>query len=72
VIVVATSLLNGIDVETHKCLGEIGETAGFELAHIGERIIHRDRRMLPTSYNKSNSLIEARMHNEFVIGLWKN
>jgi len=72
VIVVATSVLNGIDVETHKCLGEIGEMTGFELAHIRERNIHRDRRMLPTSRNKSNSLIEARMHNEFVIGLWKN
>lgn len=70
-IVVASSVLCGIDVETHRCLAEIGQKEGFELVTIGERVIHRDSRMLPTSKTKTDSQIEARMHNEFVIGLWK-
>jgi DNA modification methylase len=70
-IVVASSVLCGIDVETHHCLAEIGQIEGFELVEIGERVIHRDSRMLPTSKNKSGSQIEARMHNEFIIGLLK-
>lgn len=71
VLVVATSILNGIDVETHFCLSEIGKSIGFELIHIGNRNIPRDSRMLPTSHKKSDSQIEARMHKEFIIGLWK-
>jgi hypothetical protein len=72
IIVVATSVLNSLDVETHLCLSEIGESLGFELAGIGERNIHRDSRMLPTSHTRNGSQIESRMHTEFVIGLWKN
>ena len=72
VIVVASSILAGMDVMTHICLAEIGKKAGFELIHIGERNIHRDSRMLPSSLKKNSSQIEARMHNEFVIGLWKS
>lgn len=72
IIVVATSILNGVDVETHHCLANIGEAIGFEVAGIGVRDIHRDSRMLPTSHHRNGSQIEARMHNEFVIGLWKN
>lgn len=71
VIVVATSILNGFDVETHHCLAEIGRSVGFDLVHIGERSIHRDSRMLPTSHISNNSQIEARMYHEYVIGLWK-
>ncbi|MDD5766357.1 MAG: DNA methyltransferase [Candidatus Marinimicrobia bacterium] len=71
IIVVATSILNGLDVNTHQCLAEIGQSVGFDLVHIGERTIHRDSRMLPTSHLKNGSQIEARMHNEFIIGLWK-
>ena len=71
-IVVATSVLNGLDVETHRCLADIGVSLGFELAGIGERNIHRDSRMMPTSHARNGSQIEARMHTEFVIGLWKN
>jgi DNA modification methylase len=70
-IVVASSVLSGIDVQTHICLGEIGKQIGFDLVHIGERTIHRDSRMMPTSFKRNNSQIEARMHDEFVIGLWK-
>lgn len=72
IIVVATSLLNGIDVQIDKCYKELGEQIGFELIRIGERKIHRDKRMLPTSKNNNQSQIESRMHNEYVIGFWKN
>lgn len=72
IIVVATSQLANIDVKTHECLAEIGREAGFELIKIGERKINRNRRMLPLSNKKSTSSIENRMHNEYVVGLWKS
>jgi len=72
VIVVATSVLNGVDVQIDKCFKELGEGVGFELIRIGERKIRRDKRMLPTHKNITHSQIESRMHNEFVIGFWKN
>jgi len=71
VIVVASSVLCGLDVETQKCLAEIGQYHGFELVHIGKRNIDRDKRMLPTSHFKNPSQIETRMHNEYVLGFWK-
>ena len=71
VIIVATSVLSGLDVETHLCLAEIGRTHGFDLVHIGKRNIDRNKRMLPTSNNKTNSQIETRMHNEYILGFWK-
>jgi len=72
VLVVATSILNGVDVQIDKCFKEIAEQIGFELIKIGERKIHRDKRMMPTSKNSNQSQIESRMHNEYVIGFWKN
>ncbi|MCU0443265.1 MAG: site-specific DNA-methyltransferase [Microscillaceae bacterium] len=71
VIVVATSVLKGVDVETQHCLAEIGKSIGFELIKIGQRNIDRNKRMLPTSHTKTNSQIETRMHQEFIIGFWK-
>lgn len=72
VIVVASSVLKGIDVETHKCLGEIGQSVGLELIHIGERNIDRNKRMMPASHIKNSSQIESRMHKEYILGFWKN
>ncbi|MBM2814050.1 MAG: Methyltransferase [Ignavibacteria bacterium] len=71
VIVVASSILNGIDIRIDKCFKELGEHAGFELVHIGERNIQRDKRMMPISRNSIKLQIENRMHKEFVIGFWK-
>ncbi|MDQ1353486.1 MAG: hypothetical protein QG657_3792 [Acidobacteriota bacterium] len=71
VLVVASSVLAGLDVETHRCLAEIGQYHGFELVHIGERNIDRNRRMMPVSHFRNASQIETRMHNEYVIGFWK-
>lgn len=73
VIVVATSNLRGIDVQTHKALASIGESASFDLAGIGVRRLDRDRRMMPARWGKQqSSQIEARMHDEYVIGLVKS
>ena len=73
VIVVATSNLRGIDVQTHKGLASISESAGFDLAGIGVRRLDRDKRMMPARWgNQQSSQIEARMHDEYVIGLVKS
>lgn len=72
VLVVASSVLAGMDVQTHLCLAEIGKTIGFDLVGIGQRKIHRDKRMMPFSHNSPQSGIENRMHQEYVIGFWKS
>ncbi len=72
VIVVGTSNLRGVDVETHKGLAAIGESVGFVLAGIGERRLDRDKRMMPARWGaQPRSQIEERMHGEYVIGLVK-
>lgn len=72
VIVVASSVLEGVDVETHLGLAAIGEMEGFNLSGIGARSIDRDRRMMPARRNQApSSQIENRMHIEHVIGLTK-
>ena len=72
IVVVGSSTLRGIDVETHKGLAALGVAAGFQLAHIGVRRLDRDRRMMPARWaNNGASQIERRMHEEHVIGLLK-
>ena len=73
VIVVGTSTLRGMDVQTHRGLASIGESYGFDLAGIGSRRLDRDKRMLPARWGpQADSQIEARMHAEYVIGLVKS
>ena len=73
VIVVGTSNLRGLDVETHKGLAALGEKVGFELAGIGVRRLDRDKRMMPARWgSQRHSQIEERMHQEYVIGLIKS
>ncbi len=72
IIVVGTSNLCGIDVETQNGLAAIGEYVGFDLAGIGIRRLDRDRRMMPARWGKEQrTQIEKRMHEEYVIGLLK-
>ena len=72
VIVVGTSNLRGLDVETQKGLAALGEKVGFELAGIGVRRLDRDKRMMPARWgSQRHSQIEERMHQEYVIGLIK-
>ena len=60
------------DTETAECLAEIGLTIGFEIPKIGVRLLDRNKRMLPASMTRDlNSQIQKRMHEEYVIGLYK-
>ena len=70
IVVVGSSNLRGIDVETHKGLAAVAASAGFQLAHIGARRLDRDKRMMPARWGSgAQSRIEQRMHEEHVIGL---
>ncbi len=72
VVVVGTSTMRGLDVQTHVCIADIARAVGFDVVGIAQRKLDRDRRMMPTSFGgKSSSQIEQRMHSEFVIGLVK-
>ena len=72
VIVVGTSTMRGIDVQTHLCLADIAESIGFDLVGIAERALDRNKRMMPARFGgRRDSLIEKRMHEEYVIGLYK-
>lgn len=72
VIVIGTSIMRGIDVETHLCLADIAVATGFELVGIAERKLDRNKRMMPARFGqKTDSMIEQRMHEEYVIGLLK-
>lgn len=72
IVVVATSVLRGKNTQTHLCLADIGKQAGFVVPQIGIRNLDRDKRMMPaTLKNNSESQIQQRMHEEFVIGFYK-
>ncbi len=72
VLVVGPSVMRGMEIPTHELLAEVAEDVGFDIAGIRKREIDRGRRMLPTSFGRNgNSMIEQRMHKEFVIGLVK-
>ncbi len=72
IVVVGTSTMRGLDTETQICLGEIGESLGFDLVDIAVRKLDRDKRMMPARRSaRPNSQIEERMHEEYVIGLYK-
>lgn len=73
IVVVGNSTMKGIDTETHKCLQDIGRFIGFNVPYIGIRQLDRNKRMLPASKNKnSESQIQKRMHEEYVIGFYKS
>jgi len=72
VVVVGTSTMRGQDTRTQECLADIGQAIGFEVVDITVRKLDRDRRMMPARRNqRPSSLIEERMHEEYVIGFYK-
>jgi len=72
IVVVGSSIMRGRDTETHLCLKEIGENLGFQCPCIGVRQLDRNRRMMPAGATvDSSSMIQQRMHQEFVIGFYK-
>lgn len=72
IVVVGTSTMRGINVETHLCLTDIAAAVGFDVVGIPARQLDRNRRMMPARLGrKTDSMIEQRIHEEYVIGLWK-
>jgi DNA modification methylase len=72
IVVVGTSVMRGINVQTHQCLADIAATLGFDVVGIVQRVLDRDKRMMPARFGKkTDSMIEQRMHEEYVLGLLK-
>ncbi len=72
IVVVGNSILGGKDTHIQRCLAEIGTHLGFEVPKIGVRELDRNRRMLPVSFQvDSTSLIQQRMHEEYILGFYK-
>ncbi|MBM3133981.1 MAG: site-specific DNA-methyltransferase [Chloroflexi bacterium] len=72
IVVVGTSMMRGMDVQTHYCLADIAASLGFEVIGIVQRTLDRNKRMMPARFGrKTDSMIEQRMHEEYVIGLFK-
>lgn len=68
IIIVGSSTMRGIDVETHHCLADSAASVGFDLVGVVERKLDRDKRMMPARFGaKGGSGIEERMHHEYVI-----
>lgn len=72
IVVVGTSIMRDMDVQTHACLADIAGTLGFDVVGVAKRNLDRNKRMMPARFGaKGNSMIEQRMHEEYVIGLLK-
>jgi DNA modification methylase len=71
VLVVGSSIIKGIDIKAPTVLAEIAEAVGFRVVSVAKREIVRDARMMPISNKSERTGIEARMHEEGVIGLIK-
>jgi DNA modification methylase len=72
IVVVGPSIMRGIDVQTHHCLAEIAQETGFDVIGVVQRSLDRNKRMMPARFGKkTDSMIEQRMHEEYVIGLFK-
>lgn len=71
ILVVGSSIIKGIDIKVPTVLGELAHSIGFEVAGIAKRDILRNARMMPVSHKSDRQGIEARMHEEGVIGLIK-
>ena len=72
IVVVGPSVMRGIDVQTHYCLADIAGVVGFDVVGVARRLLDRNKRMMPARFGKkTDSMIEQRMHEEYVIGLLK-
>jgi hypothetical protein len=72
VIVIGSSVMRGINVKTHHCLADIAAERGFAVIGVVQRMLDRNKRMMPARFGqKTDSMIEQRMHEEYVIGLLK-
>ena len=73
IVVVGTSMMRDLDVQTHYCLADIAAELGFAVVGVAQRKLDRNKRMMPARFGrKTDSMIEQRMHEEYVIGLLKH
>jgi DNA modification methylase len=72
IVVVGPSTMRGFKIETHNHLASIAAKSGFEIVNNVRRTLDRNRRMMPVGLVRNgDSIIEQRIHEEFVIGLLK-
>jgi len=72
IVVVGPSIMRGIDIQTHHCLAEIAQETGFSVIGVVQRSLDRNKRLMPARFGKkTDSMIEQRLHEEYVIGLLK-
>lgn len=71
ILVLGSSTIKGVHIPAARVAAELGQAAGFRLIGMALRDILRDFRMMPVSSNSARSGIEARLHEEGVIGLIK-
>ena len=72
VAVVGNSIIRDVDIKIQQCFQKIGEHVGLEHVHTGIRRLDRNKRMMPARWGKNNNTgIEARMHEEYVVGFIK-
>src|SRR6266851_5517363 len=72
IVVVGPSVLRGLNVQTHQCLADIADTCGFDVVGVVQRVLDRNKRMMPARFGKkTDAMIEQRMHEEYVLGLLK-
>ncbi|MFQ5902414.1 MAG: DNA methyltransferase [Candidatus Binatia bacterium] len=71
VIVVGSSRVRDIDVQTPLAIAELGAGAGFKLVGMAERPLSRNHRLMPVAHKSTRAGIEARIHEEQVIAFLK-
>lgn len=73
IIVVGPSTMRGFVIPTQECLADIGREIGFDVVGVVARKLDRNRRMMPARFGSAKTtLIEERMHEEYIIALLKN
>jgi len=71
ILVVGSSTIQGVDIKAPTVVAELAASVGFNVVGVAKREIVRGARMMPVSHKSSRTGIEARMHEEGVIGLIK-
>ncbi len=68
VLVVGSSILEGVSTQTQHCLADIGKSVGFTHPDIMVRSLDRNRRMMPAgNVIDKFSRIQQRMHEEYIL-----
>ncbi len=71
ILIVGSSTIRGVGVKAPTVIAELASSVGFRMVGVARREIVRGARMMPVSHHSSRDGIEARMHEEGVIGLIK-